>query len=166
MKTEEVMINDEKVVVEIISHKDNEVEFKLNEKEYTYKFHGHQGLQDPRFILQKFVNDSIENLAGIKCKDTYFLNGKDAQVEVKKKMQSKKEAKGSLNSPMPGKILKVLVQNDQEVNKGDALLILEAMKMEHTIKATVDGCVKKVLFKEGEMVQGGVQLIELQANES
>ncbi len=65
---------------------------------------------------------------------------------------------GGLISPMPGKIFKVLVSVGDEVKKGQSLLILEAMKMEHAIKAPHDGSVKSIHFKEGEQVDGGVEL--------
>lgn len=73
---------------------------------------------------------------------------------------------GAMVSPMPGKVLKILCANGQEVKKGDSLLILEAMKMEHTIKASQDGVVEKVFYQEGDLVEGGVELVHLVKAES
>ena len=70
---------------------------------------------------------------------------------------------GSLVSPMPGKIFKVMSKIGQTVKAGEPLLIMEAMKMEHIIKASTDGVIKNILFKEGEQVMGGVQLIEIES---
>jgi len=53
---------------------------------------------------------------------------------------------GRLTAPMPGKIVAVLVKAQQAVKKGDALLIMEAMKMEHTICAPHDGEVDELLY--------------------
>ena len=64
-------------------------------------------------------------------------------------------------SPMPGKVLKVLVQEGDNVKEGDPLLILEAMKMEHTIKAQGEGTVKKIHCAEGEQVAAMATLLEL-----
>ena len=69
---------------------------------------------------------------------------------------------GSLTSPMPGKIFKILKEIGSEVSKGETILILEAMKMEHSIRADKDGKVKKIMFKTGELVQGGVALAEVE----
>jgi 3-methylcrotonyl-CoA carboxylase alpha subunit len=70
---------------------------------------------------------------------------------------------GSLVAPMPGKVIQVLAATGKKVRKGDALLILEAMKMEHTITAPADGVVKEVHYAAGEQVLEGVQLITLES---
>ncbi|MBC3885874.1 acetyl/propionyl/methylcrotonyl-CoA carboxylase subunit alpha [Undibacterium griseum] len=66
---------------------------------------------------------------------------------------------GRLTAPMPGKIVAVLVSKAQEVKKGDALLIMEAMKMEHTISAPLDGVIDDVLYAVGDQVTEGAQLL-------
>jgi 3-methylcrotonyl-CoA carboxylase alpha subunit len=68
---------------------------------------------------------------------------------------------GSLAAPMPGKIIKVMTEAGAKVTKGQALLILEAMKMEHTITAPADGTVKEIHYGAGEQVLEGVELISL-----
>jgi propionyl-CoA carboxylase alpha chain len=66
------------------------------------------------------------------------------------------------NSPMPGQVLRILVTEGQRVKAGDALIALEAMKMEQTIKAIMDGVVGKVLVRQGEIVAPGQKLVEIQ----
>ena len=66
---------------------------------------------------------------------------------------------------MPGKILQVLVNADDDVSVGQALIVMEAMKMEHTIKAGFNGKVEKIFFNEGDLVEGDVELISLSSNE-
>ena len=68
---------------------------------------------------------------------------------------------GAANSPMPGQVLKILVEAGQEVRKGEALLILEAMKMEHTLRAALDGMVEAILVKPGAVVAPGEVLIHV-----
>jgi 3-methylcrotonyl-CoA carboxylase alpha subunit len=68
-------------------------------------------------------------------------------------------AETDLSAPMPGKIIAVLVKNGQFVTKGAALITMEAMKMEHTIVAVVDGVVDEVLFNAGDQVPEGTQLL-------
>jgi acyl-CoA carboxylase subunit alpha len=71
----------------------------------------------------------------------------------------------SANSPMPGQILRILVSEGQSVKPGDALVALEAMKMEQTIKAAHEGVVKAILVKPGQMVAPGQMLVEIQSTE-
>ena len=70
---------------------------------------------------------------------------------------------GSLEAPMPGLVTRVLVKDGDAVEKGQPLLALEAMKMEHVIRAPAAGRVKRVNAKAGEMVNGGVALVEMDA---
>jgi len=65
-----------------------------------------------------------------------------------------------LRAPMPGKILRTLAREGQEVSRGATLLILEAMKMEHEIKAPRDGRIARMPFREGEQVEAGAKLVE------
>jgi biotin carboxyl carrier protein len=69
---------------------------------------------------------------------------------------------GELSSSMPGQVLKVLVREGDSVSAGQTLVIVEAMKMEHEIKAPAAGRVKKVSCSEGAMVSPGVALLELE----
>lgn len=67
-----------------------------------------------------------------------------------------------VKAPMPGMILKVLVEAGQVVNKGDGLIILEAMKMENLLKAAGPGTVKSVKAVERTAVEKGAVLIEME----
>lgn len=72
---------------------------------------------------------------------------------------------GSVLAPIPGLILRILVKNGDNVNAGDPVLILEAMKMESEIASTATGIISKVHVKEGASVQEGEVLIEVGAEE-
>jgi acetyl-CoA carboxylase biotin carboxylase subunit len=71
----------------------------------------------------------------------------------------------SANSPMPGQVLRILVAEGQRVKPGDALMVLEAMKMEQTIKATIQGVVRAVLVKTADVVAPGQMLVEIESVE-
>lgn len=66
-----------------------------------------------------------------------------------------------IKAPMPGLVLKVLVDEGQEFKKGDNLLVLEAMKMENILKAPTDGTVKSVKIKSGDKVEKNEVLLLL-----
>jgi biotin carboxyl carrier protein len=67
-----------------------------------------------------------------------------------------------ITAPMPGKVLQVLVRAGQEVAAGDGLLILEAMKMEHRMSAEAAAVVRAVHVGDGDMVDAGAVLVELE----
>jgi 3-methylcrotonyl-CoA carboxylase alpha subunit len=69
---------------------------------------------------------------------------------------------GGLTAPMNGSIVRVLVEAGQQVEAGTALVVLEAMKMEHSIRAPHAGTVKALYCGEGEMVSEGAVLVELE----
>ncbi|NIW86636.1 MAG: acetyl-CoA carboxylase biotin carboxylase subunit [Gammaproteobacteria bacterium] len=75
-------------------------------------------------------------------------------------------AAGRLTAPMPGRVLAVLVEAGQTVARGQKLMVLEAMKMEHTITAPEPGTVEAVGFREGDLVQEGVELLSIKANDA
>ena len=65
----------------------------------------------------------------------------------------------STEAPMPGTVLKILAKPGDVVKKGAPLIVLEAMKMEHTITAPRDGVVEALNCVEGELVQPGLELV-------
>ncbi|QUN26791.1 acetyl/propionyl/methylcrotonyl-CoA carboxylase subunit alpha [Cupriavidus sp. KK10] len=70
---------------------------------------------------------------------------------------------GKLTAPMPGKVIAVMVEAGSIVTRGAPLLVMEAMKMEHTISAPADGVVSEVLYGVGEQVAEGSQLLAFEA---
>jgi 3-methylcrotonyl-CoA carboxylase alpha subunit len=68
---------------------------------------------------------------------------------------------GDMTAPMPGKIISIGVRAGETVRKGQALLVMEAMKMEHTIAAAADGEVAEVFYSVGDQVPEGAALIAL-----
>ncbi|MBK6833730.1 MAG: acetyl-CoA carboxylase biotin carboxyl carrier protein subunit [Bacteroidetes bacterium] len=66
----------------------------------------------------------------------------------------------NIKAPMPGLVLNILVEDGTVVKKGDALIVLEAMKMENILKSPTDGTVKKISVKKGVAVEKNQVLIE------
>jgi propionyl-CoA carboxylase alpha chain len=69
------------------------------------------------------------------------------------------ETPGSLHAPMPGKVIRVEVATGDQVKAGQVLLVLEAMKMEHTLRAPHDGTVREVGFDAGDQVEAAAILV-------
>ncbi len=72
------------------------------------------------------------------------------------------EHAGDLLSPMPGRVRRILAPVGSRVMRGDLLLVLEAMKMEHSIRAPRDGVVKRMAVGEGDLVEAGAELAEIE----
>lgn len=68
-------------------------------------------------------------------------------------------------APMNGTVVAILVEPQQQVEKGETLMVMEAMKMEHSLKAPAAGCVDEFYFKAGDLVDGGVELLAFQATQ-
>ena len=67
-----------------------------------------------------------------------------------------------LKAPMPGLVLEILVCEGDKINKGDTLVVLEAMKMENALKAVADATVKKISIKKGNTVEKNQVLVHLE----
>lgn len=73
------------------------------------------------------------------------------------------QAENSIAAPMPGKVIKVIVNEGEEVEEGQVVIIVEAMKMEHSLRAPANGRIAKVLCKEGDQVDANVPLVEFES---
>jgi biotin carboxyl carrier protein len=69
------------------------------------------------------------------------------------------QGRQTVSVPMPGKIVEVLVSEGDSVEKGQGLVIVEAMKMENEVRSPIDGEVKEIKVKPGDTVEGGVVLV-------
>ena len=103
--------------------------------------------------------DAQAKTAEIKVNNTLYTVAAKDQFDVlleKMGLSNLNAAKVSeLKAPMPGMVLKVLVEPGAEIKKGDSLFILEAMKMENIIKAPADVTVKTIKIKPGDKVEKG-----------
>ena len=94
----------------------------------------------------------------------YEINIEDSYDQLVKQMglsTAGSQKMTNVKAPMPGLVLDILVKPDQEVAKGDALLILEAMKMENVLKAEGGGVVKSIEVTKGTAVDKGQIIIEM-----
>jgi len=84
-----------------------------------------------------------------------------SQKELQKGEEKSKEDELIVKAPMPGKVIKIKVSENEEIRKNQTLAIVEAMKMENEIKSTVEGYVKKIFISPGDLVDSEKPLIEL-----
>ncbi|KAK7511830.1 carbamoyl-phosphate synthase L chain, ATP binding domain-containing protein [Phyllosticta citriasiana] len=98
---------------------------------------------------------------------TLFQHGKQYRLELPlpkwaEKALGVKEAKNSVVAPMPCKVLRVEVQEGDNVEMGQALVVIESMKMETVIKSPVQGIVKKIVHGQGDLCKAGTALVEFE----
>ena len=74
------------------------------------------------------------------------------------------EGHGGFGAPMPGKVIKVAVEEGARVSKGDVLVLMEAMKMEHRIEAPADGVVSALHCEQDQVVDQGFNLLSFEAD--
>lgn len=147
------------------------VEYRaLGDDAFLVKVAGEQGVWKARALDD--VEVSLETPTGLR--ETlrvveqaarvwvHWRGGTSSWAEVPRFPDASRSAlKGGLIAPMPGKVVKVLVKSGDRVTQGQALVVLEAMKMEQTTSSPVAGEVAQVLVREGEQVTAGRVLVVL-----
>ncbi len=117
--------------------------------------------------VQVSIDGLQQNFRIAEANDQLFLQCADSTKVVTRLASYPRALAGSEHesafAPMPGQVLRVLVEVGQRVSTGDALVILEAMKMEQTLRASGDGVVEAIHVKQGDVVAPGDRLVEIAA---
>lgn len=142
-------VNEEQIDFEIVEQSDIQIIFRTGKE------------------LHKISNISMDG-GSIEC----TLNGKWIIADLKNEQQlllerlgfktNAERSLGSLQAPMPGKILELLVEKGSSVELGDPVAILEAMKMENELKAPCDGTISSISVTTGTNVEKNQLLIEIE----
>jgi 3-methylcrotonyl-CoA carboxylase alpha subunit len=93
-----------------------------------------------------------------------FLDGESwrlTEVDLLAARAGEDPTAGRLTAPMPGRVTQLMVEPGTNVRRGQPLIVIEAMKMEHTVTAPADGVVEAVRFAPGDLVEEGAELIAL-----
>lgn len=154
----EYIINDKKVLADVTRLASGMMEIEIEGQKFQFEIEKTHSANE--FMV---TNTNTKKSAPFVASENYFYsNGKEFKFVEESRTRGKKvQAPGSMLSPMPGKILKVMVNAGDKVEVGTPLLVLEAMKMEHTIKANTKGIIEKIKFNIGDQVSGGVELVQI-----
>uniref|UniRef100_Q47JY3 3-methylcrotonoyl-CoA carboxylase, alpha subunit n=1 Tax=Dechloromonas aromatica (strain RCB) TaxID=159087 RepID=Q47JY3_DECAR len=123
-------------------------------------------LDGDRFAVEFDDRRLIASVVAVADKRSIFLQGTTFTLlrdDPLHRVDAGDSHGGGLTAPMPGKVVAMLAQPGQKVEKGTPLLILEAMKMEHTITAPAAGTVKAFCYAAGEQVTDGAALVEFES---
>lgn len=153
-----LQINGSEIEVEVTSRTSNAISFIFEGKEYLFQSdtnaEGEVTLTDQNGLRKKVFSGT----EGI-----YTTESAQYRIhKINSVSNAKSEAtENLLKSPLPGKVIKVSVKVGAKVKKGDELVCIEAMKMEHRICAPIDGTVKSLYISEGENVTDSQELAEV-----
>jgi 3-methylcrotonyl-CoA carboxylase alpha subunit len=119
-------------------------------------------IEAPVFRLE--INGHQQVFRYVETEDQLFVHSQEGALTLNKvprfpSASSSEDFLSSYHAPMPGKVIQILVEKGQTVQKGEALLILEAMKMEHTVFALGEGSIQEIYFQVGELVPQGATLL-------
>lgn len=140
-------------------------EVAINSRNLTDS-HTHVIYKNKSYNIEVVSEDKSAKTSVIKVNGTlYTVEIEDQYDQLLKQLgmdNSQANKVSEIKAPMPGLVLNVIVAEGQEVNKGDSLLVLEAMKMENVIKSPTSGVIKKILIVKGDKVEKNEILIQFQ----
>ncbi len=168
----QIIINNSQTLnVNIISLLENDIVCDIQNQLLSASIHKikenkyHIILNDKSFQLELISINNVEKTINLKLnnslktlvfKDKFDLLLQNLGLNIENSNLAK-----TLKAPMPGMILKVLVEVGQSIKKGDAMIILEAMKMENILKAPQDCVIKSIQATKGTVVEKNQTLINL-----
>ncbi len=166
----EIKLDNRIAKVKVLNQNENLLEIMVDDKVYHVDLmHNDEGTFS---ILENNRSHNISLVPSSKPKsytaytlyNTYELEVIDAESRyIRNRGEgSISQSDKKITAPMPGKIVKVLVEPGQEVKKGQTAVIISAMKMESEYKTAVDGLVKKINVKAGDTVESNQVLIEIE----
>ena len=143
----------------------NSTQYSIGENEFEVTV---QQVSGDEILLE--LNGIQERFTVVKSGNDYFVqHAQNGTVNLTRKerfpLKEAEKVKGGYISPMPGKVIKVLVEAGQEVKSGEGLLVLLSMKMENTICADEDGTVEDVYVSVEEDLEAGKLLLKMKETE-
>lgn len=144
---------------------------QVDGKPYSFSF----GRQNGRYLLRIGTKlYKIDNVHYEKNTVEFTLNGSWCEVKVRNEQDllldrlgfktAAGTGEGRLKAPMPGKILEIMVSEGDQVEPGDPVVILEAMKMENELKAPAQGIITSVAVNAGDSVEKNALILEIEAS--
>lgn len=126
--------------------------------------HTHVIYNNKSYNIELVSEDKAEKRSVVKVNGTLYEVAIEDQYDLLLKQLGLDNTKANkmleVKAPMPGLVLNIMVEEGQEVSKGDNLLVLEAMKMENILKSPSGGTVKKVMVNKGVKVEKNEVLIQ------
>lgn len=164
----EIKLNDEADYIEILNREGNALDVKVGNRQYHLDVvEVEQGvysiLLDGTSFNVELIPTGNKKYAANTLYNAFDVEIIDAEARYINSMKGHAaEEQSFISTPMPGKVVKILVKEGQEVKAGDTLVIVSAMKMESEYKVVSDKVVKEILVSEGDNIDGDQPLITLE----
>lgn len=153
-------INNQELSVTEITITDNTIRFLIEGEAYQCDIipieNGYKALVEEKAQYHLFVGKM-----GAHGRRHVFVDGKEALVAPAPRSHKRQAEAGSFTAPMPGKVIEVHVKPGDKVHKGQKIVTMEAMKLQHTLHAPEEGVVEEVYYAVGTQVSEGVLLVRL-----
>lgn len=143
------IINDLEVSLKGFKKSKDQLSFEIDGEKFELKLAGDQ------------IHLNGESFKFASSGDHVVVGDLEGFVLKKSRGAQAQKLEGAMIAPMPCKVFKVVKNEKEKVKVGDTILILEAMKMEHAIKADKDGVILKLHYKVGDLVKVGSLLAEI-----
>ena len=163
----EIKINQRLSKVKLISRNNNQIKVQVDDKIYEVDL---CKVEESEYsILHQGQSHNIEVIEGETPKryiaNTYFKSYDIEIVDAETRYQQNRNKGGldqtenTISTPMPGKVVSILVKANKKVTAGQTMIVVSAMKMESEYKVSRDAVIKKILVKEGDTVNSNQPLI-------
>ena len=165
----EINIDNRSAEVELLKKENNKTKLSIDGKQYDVDIVAIEPgvysilLNDKSYNIELKHRDNSKNYSVIvdTLYNSYNIEIVDAESKYKKNRQKDDidDENVTLSTPIPGKVVKILVKVGEHLKAGETAIIVEAMKMQSEYKVKKDRVVKEILVKEGDAVQGNQPLI-------
>lgn len=158
-----LLVHEQRRVVNLIQNKNGSYQVNLNDKNFDVAVIQHETAH-----LRLAINHIQHNYTIMANEQqlTLFKLSQQAVISIEKNswdVEHAHKGSGHLRAPMPGTVTAILIKPQQVVTRGMGLMIIEAMKMEHTITAPQDGTIQEICYQVGDNVDEGTELIVMEA---
>jgi biotin carboxyl carrier protein len=165
----DIKINDRIAKVKIVKENDNLLEVMVDGKRYDIDIvpveAGYSVIYNNRsFNIEIIEGENNKNFLVNTLHQSFDVDIVDAEYRYQESRKKSKELEGSniISSPMPGRIVRIPVQEGQVVEAGQTVIVVSAMKMESEYKSPKAGIVKQIHVKEGTVVNGHQPLVTIE----
>jgi biotin carboxyl carrier protein len=166
----EVKVNNRSANVELLSREGNNVLIAVDGKEYKLDFEmvakGRYSIlhNNKAFNVELIPGDSIKQYIAHTSKSTFRVDIVDAEAKYLENRHKGQEDEGesTIVAPIPGRVVKILVNKDDIVEAGQTIIIISAMKMESEFKATKPGRIVDINVVEGQTVDARQVLVVIE----
>lgn len=166
----DIKIGDRSAHVRLIKKEGSKATIEIDDKTYEVDI---IMVEDGVYsILHNGKSYNIEMIQGSGSKNyfvnTYYSSHEVDIIDAQSRYQQNRNKEGIaggdkiISTPMPGKVVRIPINEEDQVEKGTTLIVISAMKMESEYKSPIDGKVKKIYVSEGETISGNQPLIEIE----